>query len=68
MLSQDPPTTNSFQHSSSHTPHPIVNFVTCSNFSPTHQILLAAITKIVEPKFYHEATQDPLWQKAMVGD
>ena len=64
--SKDPPATTSCHHGSSGTLYPIVNFVTCSNFSPAHQTFLGAITKIVEPRFYHEAAKDHLWQKAMV--
>jgi len=26
---------------------------------------LAAITKVVEPRFFHEAIQDPNWREAM---
>jgi len=53
---------------SSGTPYPIVNFVTCNNFSKTHQQFLAAITKLVEPEYYHEAARDPLWRKAMAEE
>jgi len=68
IQTKDPHSATSFQHGSSGAPYPIVNFVTCSNFSSSHQIFLAAITKIVEPKYYHEAVKAPLWQKAMAKE
>jgi len=65
--SKDPPSTTSFQQGSSDTLYPIVKFVTC-NFSPSYQNFVAVITNIVEPRYYHEAAKDPLWQKAMVEE
>ena len=56
--------THSWQGSSG-TPYPIANYVACNKFSSTHQHFLAAITKIVEPRHFHEAVQNPLWRKAM---
>jgi len=45
--------------------YPIANYVTCNTFSITHQNFIAAITKIIEPKFYHEAVKDHQWRQAM---
>jgi len=39
--------------------YPLHNYVTCAQFSPTHQRFLAALAKVLEPKFYHEAIKDP---------
>ena len=55
----------SFQQGSSDTLYPIVNFVTCNTFSASHQQFLAAIAKIMEPRFYHQVAKDPMWRKAM---
>jgi len=44
---------------------PLNNFVTCSRFSATHQKFLAALPKVTELKFYHEAVKDPKWRQAM---
>lgn len=64
----DPSPTASTQQGSSGTPYPIVNFVTCNKFSPAHQHFLAAITKVVEPRYYQEAAKSPLWRKAMAEE
>jgi len=53
---------------SSGNPYPLVNYITCNNFSNRHRAFLAAITKIVEPRYYHEAVRDPRWQKAMAEE
>ena len=45
--------------------YPIVNYVTCANFSDSHNAFLAAIVKIVEPRFYREAAKDSKWKAAM---
>ena len=46
------------QKGSSSKQYPITYYVTCANFSPSHQIFLAAITKKVGPKSYHEVAQN----------
>ena len=56
------------QKVSSGKPYPIANYVTCDTFSEAHKCYLAAITKIVEPRFFHEAIQDSKWQEAMVKE
>jgi len=38
----------------------IANYVTSEKFTTSHQIFLAAITKIVEPKYFQESVKDPL--------
>jgi len=47
------------------TSYPLHHYVTCVNFSPSHQRFLAAIMKVDEPKFYHTVVQDVHWRKAM---
>jgi len=56
------------QKGSSDTRYPITNYVTCANFSTSYQQYLATITKIVKPRFYHEAIKDAQWQNAMVKE
>ena len=56
------------QKGSSGTRYPITQYVTYANFSASHQKFVAAITKVVEPKFYHEAAKDPQWRKAMTDE
>ena len=46
-------------------PYPITNYVTCTDFSISHQHFLAAITKVIKPKYYNEAVKDPQWRKAV---
>ena len=50
------------------TPYPITPYVTCVIFSTSHQKFVAAITKVVEPRFYHETAKDPQWRKATVEE
>ena len=50
------------------TQYPITNYVTCANFPTFHQNYLAAITMVVEPRFYSVAIKDPHWQKAMTEE
>ena len=61
-------TASPIQKVSSGKPYPITNYVTCHNFSEAHKCYLAAITKIVEPKFFHEAVKDPKWREAMAKE
>jgi len=61
-------TTRSLSKVSSGKPYPIANYVTCHKFSSSHRAYLVAITKIVEPKFFHEAVQDPYWKDAMIKE
>jgi len=44
---------------------PLVNYVTCNCFSNPHEAFLVAITKIFEPRYYHEVAKDPRWNGAM---
>jgi len=53
------PQGDSLQKGSSGTPYPLVNDITYNNFSHTHKDFLAAITKIIESRYYHEVTKDP---------
>jgi len=60
--------TTRLQKESSGTPYPIANYVVCANFSVSHQNFLAAITKVTEPKYYHEAIKDQRWRDAMAEE
>jgi len=42
--------------------YPIANYVTCDKISPAHKCYMAAITKIVEPRYFHEAVKDSYWK------
>jgi len=53
---------------SSGKPYPIAYYVTCDKFSTTHRNYLAAISKIIEPRFFHEAVQDPKWREAIANE
>ena len=61
-------TSTSLQKKSSGTRYPITHYVTCANFSASHQNFIAAITKVVEPRFYHEAVKDAQWRKEMAEE
>ena len=50
------------QNESSDTPYPIANYVTCANFSISHQHFLATITKVTEPRYYHKVAKDSHWR------
>ena len=45
--------------------YPIANYVTCKRFSEAHKNYLAAITKIIEPRYFHEAVRNPKWREVM---
>jgi len=49
----------SFQQGYSGTLYPLVNYITCNRFSNSHKAFLAAITKIIEPRYYYEVATDP---------
>ena len=48
--------------------YPIGNYVTCHKFSISHRAYLAAIAKIVELRFFHEAVKDLHWKDAMIKE
>jgi len=56
------------QKGTSGTCYPIAHFVNYANFSRSHQNFLASLTKVVEPKFYHEPVQNPLWRTAIAEE
>ena len=56
---------NSSQKGSSGMRCPLQNYVTCINFSLSHQKLLVAIMKVQEPQFYHEVVRDAKRREAM---
>lgn len=45
--------------------YPISQYVNYNKFSKSHCAFLAAITSIVEPKSFSQASKDPNWQEAM---
>jgi len=45
-------------------PYPIAHYVSSTNFSASHQIFLATITKVTKLRFYHEAVRDSHWRMA----
>jgi len=49
-------------------PYPIINYVTCDSFSNAHRNYLATITKVVEPRYFHEAVKDVKWRDAMTKE
>lgn len=64
----DPSSASSTQSSSSGTPYPIVNYVTCDKFSATHIRFLAAVTTGHQPTHFSEAARDPFWREAMKAE
>jgi len=66
--SSNPSSTDSFQTLSSGKPYPLTRYVTCDNFSNAHKSYLAAITKIVEPRCFHQAVADPNWREAIAKE
>ena len=56
------------QKDSSSTHYTLKNYVTFTKFSPTYQQFLSTITKVVEPRFYHEVVKDEKWRKAMAEE
>lgn len=61
----DPPSPSPTQSPSSGTPYPIVNYVTCNNFSASHARFLAALTVGHEPTRFSEAIRSSSWHDAM---
>ena len=66
VQASDASLTSSPQASSSGTPYPLVNYITCNNFSNRHKAF--NITKIIEPRSYQEAVNDPRWCKTMAEE
>ncbi|CAL8992943.1 unnamed protein product [Prunus brigantina] len=61
------------QSSSSPTPgkgsrYPLSNFLAYDHLSSTHRTFVAAISKIIEPTTYAQASTDPLWCDAMAKE
>lgn len=61
-------TTTPIQPESSGTRYPLAYYVTRTKVSFSHQNFLAALTKVVEPTYYHEAVRHPEWREAMVTE
>ena len=66
--SQLPPLTSSHHQGASGTRYPIANYASTHNFSTSYQQFLASITRVVEPKSFQEAAQDPKWRAAMAEE
>ena len=64
-LSSSTKDSSSLPKASSGKPYPITHYVTCDKFSNAHRHYLAAISKVVEPGFFHEVVKEPKWREAM---
>lgn len=60
-----PATNTSSDQSSSGTPYPISNYVSCDRFSSTHRGYLVTLTTNIEPTSFMEAMKHFVWKKAM---
>ena len=47
------------------TPYPLINYISDEQFSPAHQVFLAAVVAGVEPTSHKQAMNDPRWTNAM---
>ena len=47
------------------TPYPLTNYISDDQFSPAHQVFLAAVVAGVEPTSHKQAMNDPRWTNAM---
>jgi len=63
---KDPTSPSPLQNVPSGNRYLIVNYVTCEKFSSVHKKYLTAITKILEPRHFHETIQDANWREAIV--
>ncbi|XP_026416542.1 uncharacterized protein LOC113311978 [Papaver somniferum] len=61
----DPSSSTPHSSTSSGTPYPITNYISCANFSANHIHFLAAITTLKEPTSYAEVVRIPFWRVAM---
>ena len=63
-----PLSSNPLQKVSLGKPYPVANYITCAKFSTAHKNYLAAITKIVKPRYFYEAVKDVKWREAMAKE
>jgi len=64
-LLKRPPSSSPLQKFSSGKPYPIANYVTYAKLSNAYRNYLATITKVVEPRYFHEAVYDVKCREAM---
>ena len=48
--------------------YPLTDYITDKKISVSHQAFLAAITAVVEPKYYPQAAKDKIWRGAMKNE
>jgi len=60
-----PSSPSSLHKVSSGNPYPIIDYITCANFSKAHRSYLATLIKIIDPRHFHEAFKDSRWREAM---
>ena len=49
-------------------PYPKANYVTSNNFSYAYRACLTSITKVMEPRYFHEVVKDPHWKELMAKE
>ncbi|CAH9145784.1 unnamed protein product [Cuscuta epithymum] len=68
IFAPDPSSLSLISNIYSGTRFPIAHYVNCTNFSPKHRSLLAAITASHEPGSFREAASDPRWRTTMQAE
>ena len=47
------------------TKYPLSDYIDTSHLSPSYANFCSLVTSIPEPRFYHKAVKDPIWQEAI---